>query len=87
FLFNPRGIVPAQCFKTVRAANHQANAFAVATGVVDVATSNTVNTVFLNPQNPGIAAPVTQSLAAGAGFRPIRVTELPVFERGAAHAP
>ena len=32
FLFNPRGIVPAECFKTVRAANHQANAFAVADG-------------------------------------------------------
>ncbi|MGV3578104.1 phosphate/phosphite/phosphonate ABC transporter substrate-binding protein [Brevundimonas sp.] len=60
FLFNPRGIVPAECFKTVRAANHQANAFAVATGVVDVATSNTVNTVFLNRQNPAIAAQITE---------------------------
>jgi len=56
FLFNPRGIVPAECFKTVRAANHQANAFAVASGTVQVATSNTVNTVFLNRQNPQIAA-------------------------------
>jgi phosphonate transport system substrate-binding protein len=56
FLFNPRGIKPTECFRTVRAANHQANAFAVATGVVDVATSNTVNTVFLNKQNPKIAA-------------------------------
>ena len=60
FLFNPRGIVPAQCFATVRSANHQANAFAVATGVVDVATSNTVNTVFLNRQNPAIAAQITE---------------------------
>jgi phosphonate transport system substrate-binding protein len=59
FLFNPRNIVPAQCFKTVRSANHQANAFAVATGVVDVATSNTVNTTFLNRQNPAIAAQLT----------------------------
>ena len=56
FLFNERGISPNQCFKTVRAANHQANAFAVATGVVDVATSNSVNTVFLNRENPQIAA-------------------------------
>ncbi|HEY1071631.1 phosphate/phosphite/phosphonate ABC transporter substrate-binding protein [Brevundimonas sp.] len=56
FLFNPRDIDPAQCFKTVRAANHQANAFAVATGVVDVATSNTVNTVFINRENPQIGA-------------------------------
>ncbi|MBA4805292.1 MAG: phosphate/phosphite/phosphonate ABC transporter substrate-binding protein [Brevundimonas sp.] len=60
FLFNPRGIVPAQCFKTVRSANHQANAFAVATGVVDVATSNTVNTVFLNRQNPQVAAQIQE---------------------------
>ena len=55
FLFNPRGIVPSQCFRTVRAANHQANAFAVATGVVDVATSNSVNTVFLRRENPQVA--------------------------------
>jgi phosphonate transport system substrate-binding protein len=60
FLFNPRNVVPAQCFATVRSANHQANAFAVATGVVDVATSNTVNTVFLNRQNPAIAAQITE---------------------------
>lgn len=60
FLFNPRGIEPASCFKTVRSANHQANAFAVATGVVDVATSNTVNTVFLTRQNPQIAAQIQE---------------------------
>jgi len=60
FLFNPRGIAPAECFSTVRSANHQANAFAVATGVVDVATSNTVNTVFLLRQNPAIAAQITE---------------------------
>ena len=56
FLFNPRGIVPTACFKTVRAANHQANAFSVATGVVAVATSNTVNTVFMVRENPQLAA-------------------------------
>jgi ABC-type methionine transport system permease subunit len=39
----------------VRSANHQANSFAVANGLVDVATSNSVNTVFLNRQNPAIA--------------------------------
>ncbi|MBX9615074.1 MAG: phosphate/phosphite/phosphonate ABC transporter substrate-binding protein [Caulobacteraceae bacterium] len=60
FLFNPRGIVPEACFSTVRSANHQANAFAVATGVLDVATSNTVNTVFLVRQNPAIAAQITE---------------------------
>ncbi|CAN5279704.1 phosphate/phosphite/phosphonate ABC transporter substrate-binding protein [soil metagenome] len=56
FLFNPRNIVPAQCFKTVRSASHQANAFAVATGVVDVSTSNSVNTVFMLRENPQLAA-------------------------------
>lgn len=60
FLFNPRDIDPAACFKTVRSANHQANAFGVATGVLDVATSNTVNTVFLNRQNPQVAAQITE---------------------------
>jgi phosphonate transport system substrate-binding protein len=41
YLFAPRGIDPKDCFKTVRTANHQANLFAVANGVVDVATNNT----------------------------------------------
>lgn len=41
YLFAPRGIDPDKCFKTVRAANHQANLFAVARGVLDVATNNT----------------------------------------------
>ncbi|MDB5421804.1 MAG: phosphonate transporter substrate-binding protein, partial [Brevundimonas sp.] len=58
FLFNPRGIVPAECFKTVRSANHQANAFSVATGVLDVATSNSVNTVFMTRENPTMAAQI-----------------------------
>jgi phosphonate transport system substrate-binding protein len=60
FLFNPRGIDPAQCFRTVRSANHQANAHAVGTGLIDVATSNTVNTVFLTRQNPRVAAQIRE---------------------------
>lgn len=60
FLFNPRNIVPAQCFKTVRSANHQSNAFSVASGVLDVATSNTVNTVFMTKQNPQMAAQIQE---------------------------
>ena len=58
FLFNPRGIVPAACFKTVRSANHQSNALGVASGVLDVATSNSVNTVFMNRENPVMAAQI-----------------------------
>ncbi|MBK1970604.1 MULTISPECIES: phosphate/phosphite/phosphonate ABC transporter substrate-binding protein [Brevundimonas] len=55
FLFNARGVVPSQCFKTVRSANHQANAFGVATGVIDVATSNSVNLVFMRRENAQLA--------------------------------
>ena len=55
YFFSPRGINPTECFSTVRSANHQANAFSVANGQVDVATSNSVNTVFLRRQNPQIA--------------------------------
>ncbi|WP_427790961.1 phosphate/phosphite/phosphonate ABC transporter substrate-binding protein [Brevundimonas diminuta] len=55
FLFNERGIAPAQCFKTVRSANHQANAFGVATGVIDVATSNSVNLIFMRRENAQLA--------------------------------
>ena len=60
FLFNPRNVNPSQCFNTVRSANHQSNAFSVASGVLDVATSNTVNTVFLRRQNPQIANQITE---------------------------
>lgn len=55
YFFSPRNIDPTQCFSTVRSANHQANSFAVANGLVDVATSNSVNTVFLRRQNPQVA--------------------------------
>ena len=40
YLFAPKAIEPERCFAQVRAANHQANLFAVANGVLDVATNN-----------------------------------------------
>ena len=55
YLFAPRGIEPADCFKTVRSASHQANLFAVANGVLDVATNNTVGLVFARRENPKLA--------------------------------
>ena len=58
YFFSPRGIDPRACFATVRSANHQANSFATANGQVDVATSNSVNTVFLTRQNPEIASQI-----------------------------
>jgi phosphonate transport system substrate-binding protein len=60
FLFSPRHIVPGQCFKAVRAANHQANALSIVAGQVDVATSNTVNTVFMRKQNPQAASQIQE---------------------------
>jgi phosphonate transport system substrate-binding protein len=41
YLFGPRSIEPAKCFKTVRSANAEANLFAVGSGVLDAATDNT----------------------------------------------
>jgi phosphonate transport system substrate-binding protein len=40
YLFAPRGVDPVACFKTVRSANHEANLFAVGSGVLDAATNN-----------------------------------------------
>jgi phosphonate transport system substrate-binding protein len=60
YLFAPRGITPADCFKTVRSASHQANLGAVANGVVDVATNNTEGLLFASrePQGKAIVAKV-----------------------------
>ena len=58
FLFNPRDIRPEDCFKTARSANHETNAFGVASGVLDVATSNSVSAAALVRQNPTIAEQV-----------------------------
>jgi phosphonate transport system substrate-binding protein len=58
YLFTPRGIDPNRCFKSVRSASHQANAFSVANGVVDVATNNSVGMLFFARQSPDLAARV-----------------------------
>lgn len=55
YLFTPRHIEPAACFKAVRSASHQANVFSVANGVLDVATNNSVGLVFAARDNPQIA--------------------------------
>jgi phosphonate transport system substrate-binding protein len=54
YLFAPRGIKPAECFKTVRTANHQANLFAVARGVLDVATNNSTAVNLQKGRDPAI---------------------------------
>jgi phosphonate transport system substrate-binding protein len=58
YIFTPHDIQPADCFKTVRSASHQANFFGVATGVLDVATNNTVGLIFYTRENPELAAKV-----------------------------
>lgn len=55
YLFTPRNIEPAKCFKAVRSASHQANAFSVANNLADVATNNTVGLLFLRRENPEVA--------------------------------
>ena len=55
YLFAPRKIDPSTCFKTVRAANHEANLFSVANGVLDAATNNTASMDRLGMLNTEIA--------------------------------
>jgi phosphonate transport system substrate-binding protein len=43
FVFSARGIDPKSCFRTVRSANHEANALAVANKLVHAATNNSEN--------------------------------------------
>lgn len=43
FVFSARNVDPKQCFNTVRSANHEANALAVANKLVDAATNNSEN--------------------------------------------
>jgi phosphonate transport system substrate-binding protein len=55
YLFTPNQIEPAQCFKQVRSGSHEANTFAIANGVLDVATNNSVGLVFFARQQPELA--------------------------------
>ena len=52
FVFAKNGVDPKKCFKTVRNANHETNALAVANKQVDVAANNTENLRRLETTNP-----------------------------------
>ncbi|MFN0264514.1 phosphonate ABC transporter substrate-binding protein [Tepidamorphus sp. 3E244] len=52
FVFAKNGVDPKTCFKTVRNANHETNALAVANKQVDVATNNTENMARIEQNNP-----------------------------------
>jgi phosphonate transport system substrate-binding protein len=58
YVFVPHNIEPATCFKTVKSADHKANFFAVASGLLDVATNNTVGLMFYARENPAMAKKV-----------------------------
>ncbi|MCB1509845.1 MAG: phosphonate ABC transporter substrate-binding protein [Hyphomicrobiaceae bacterium] len=53
FIFSARNIDPKKCFKTVRNANHQANALAVANKLVHLATNNSESLQRIQQTNPG----------------------------------
>jgi len=55
YVFIAHNIDPQQCFTVVRQSSHQANLFAVANGVLDVVTNNTIGLVFAQRENPAIA--------------------------------
>jgi phosphonate transport system substrate-binding protein len=58
FIFSARSIDPKTCFKTVRSANHEANALAVANKLVQVATNNSENLSRLKVTQPAKAEEV-----------------------------
>ncbi len=62
YLFAPRGVTPASCFKTVKSANHEANLLAVSTGVLDAATNNTQSMVRLASKSEPAAQAATRNL-------------------------
>jgi len=58
FVFSARNIDPKACFKTVRAANHEANALAVANKLVHAAANNNENLDRLKKTAPDKAAQI-----------------------------
>lgn len=58
YLFAPRDINPVNCFKTVRAAGHEANVRSVASGLVPVATNNSTSLLVLGASEPELVAGV-----------------------------
>ncbi len=52
FVFAANGVDPKECFATIRNANHETNAMAVAMGQVDAATNNTENLRRIEENDP-----------------------------------
>ncbi len=60
FIFSANNVNPQDCFKTVRNANHETNAMAVANKQVDVAANNTENMRRLEITNPDAHAQIKE---------------------------
>ncbi len=58
FIFAAKNIDPRNCFKTVRPANHEANALAVANKLVHVATNNSESVARIKVTAPGKAGDI-----------------------------
>ena len=54
YLFSANNVDPNKCFKTLRSANHQANLFSVANGVLDAATGNSTSLMIETRRNPDL---------------------------------
>jgi phosphonate transport system substrate-binding protein len=55
YLFTPKGVDLDHCFSNVKSASHQANFGAVANGILDVATNNSVGLLFARRETPAMA--------------------------------
>lgn len=60
FIFSANGVDPRECFATVRNANHETNAMAVANGLVDVAANNTESMMRIQQNNPDAFAKIKE---------------------------
>lgn len=60
FIFSANGIDPRECFATVRNANHETNAMAVANSLVDVAANNTESMMRIEQNNPEAFAKIKE---------------------------
>jgi phosphonate transport system substrate-binding protein len=79
YLFAPRRIDPAACFKTVRSANHETNLFSVAGGLLDAATNNTASMDRLKLLNTDISKKTLENVEIV--WRSPRIPEDPLIWR------
>jgi phosphonate transport system substrate-binding protein len=79
FLFAPRQIDPAACFRTVRSSNHETNLFSVAGGMLDAATNNTASMDRLKLLNTDIAKRTMANVEIV--WRSPRIPEDPLIRR------